>query len=160
MRAPLCCLQHSHVYQKMRKTSLLPIISSLNRKEQLKKHHRPPTMPTCPAWGGVVVKLLPVDFAFFSTAAFTIPNYPLKMHMGQWPVFLRTLGMPGQKNSAYVSLYWLFMLFCETYCLFQSRVVKVGLTTCASSPSVCAEHCLCPEHLQAAGIALPSAGSG
>lgn len=38
---------------------------------------------SCPAWGGVVVTLLPVDLAFFSTAAFTILNYPLKMHKVQ-----------------------------------------------------------------------------
>lgn len=89
MRAPLCCLQHSHVYQKMRELLLLPTTDSLNRrgKEQLKKATEHQQCLKCPAWGGVVVKLLPVKFPFFSTAAFTILDYPLKMHLGQWPVF-------------------------------------------------------------------------
>lgn len=76
--------------QKMRKMSLLPKTDSLKirGKEQLTTKQ---WCLSCPAWGGVVVKHLPVDFAYFYTAAFTIPNYPLKMHTGQWPVFLRTL---------------------------------------------------------------------
>lgn len=101
MRAPLCCLQHSHTYQKMRELSLLPTTDSLNRrgKEQLtKKITEHQQCLSCPTWGGVVVKLLPVEFAFFSTAAFTIPNYLLKMHMEQWPVFSEGTGNAWSKE--------------------------------------------------------------
>lgn len=127
MRTPLCCLQHSHMYQEMRELSLLPTTDSLNRrgKEQLKKATEHQQCLKCPAWGGVVFKLFPVAFVSFPLlhSVFLITHWK-----STWPVFLRALRIPGQKNLANTSLYWVFILFYETFFLFQSRVVKVGVS--------------------------------
>lgn len=56
MGAQLCCMQHSHVYQKMMRRSLLQTADSLNRrgKEQFTNKPTAQTVPelTCMRWSG------------------------------------------------------------------------------------------------------------
>lgn len=156
MRAPLCCLQNSSRRWKRRHC-----FHNWQPKWRGKRTADKTTQSTNNSW----VVLRGVEW-WWNCCLWTLLCFAL-LHS----LFLIThwkctgdndLFFWGhcQECLAYTSLYWLFMLFYEAFYLFQSRVIKVAVSTCASSPSVCRELCLGPKPLRAVGTALPLAGSG